>query len=75
MTWKPGFSLEPICIDQNHISCLVISDPPPSSWLISRVYAPHSLHNRNVFWSSLSELGNSLGGPSGGFQWDYVLYR
>jgi hypothetical protein len=45
VTWKTGFSLEPICIDQNHITCLVISDPPLSSWLISCVYAPHSLHN------------------------------
>jgi hypothetical protein len=62
VTWKPGLSLEPLCIDQNYISCLVISNSQNSSWLISCVYAPHSLHNQTVFWSSLSELGNSFAG-------------
>jgi hypothetical protein len=28
VTWKQGFVLEPIQLDANHISCLVVSAPP-----------------------------------------------
>jgi hypothetical protein len=41
VTWKHGFTLEPIRLDQNHIFCLVVSDPPLCSWMIYCVYVPH----------------------------------
>jgi exonuclease III len=63
VTWKFGFTLDPVRLDQNHISCMVVSDPPLCSWLISCVYAPHTVHNRFALWSNLSELGNSVNGP------------
>ncbi|XP_059444796.1 uncharacterized protein LOC132176566 [Corylus avellana] len=63
VTWKPGFSLEPIYLDQNQISCRVVSDPSPCSWLISCVYAPHSLQDRNTFWTNLTRVGSSFDGP------------
>jgi exonuclease III len=62
VTWKQGFVLETIQLDQNHISCLVVAHSPQSSWMISCVYAPHTLLSRNAFWSQLSNLGNSFGG-------------
>jgi hypothetical protein len=29
VTWKQGFVLDPIQLDENHISCRVVSSPPP----------------------------------------------
>jgi hypothetical protein len=63
VTWKLGFSSELLCLDQNHISCMVVSDPSPCSWLISCVYAPHTMQERNIFWANLTSLGSSFGGP------------
>jgi hypothetical protein len=63
MTWKQGFVLEPIQLYENHISCRVVSDPSPYSWMISCVYAPLSVHSRSLFWSKLIDLGNSFSGP------------
>ena len=63
VTWKQGFVLEPIRLDANHISCLVVSTPPLCSWMISCVYVPPSIQNRSGFWSKLTYLGNSFGGP------------
>jgi hypothetical protein len=63
VTWKQGFVLEPIRLDENHISCHVIFAPPLCSWMISCVYAPPSMQSHNVFWSKLTDLGNSFAGP------------
>jgi exonuclease III len=63
VTWKYGFTLNLVRLDQHHISCMVVSDPPLCSWLISCVYAPHTAQNRSALWSNLSELGNSFNGP------------
>lgn len=62
MTWKQGFVLETIQLDQNHISYLVVADSPQRSWMISCVYAPHTLQCRSAFWSHLTNLDNSFGG-------------
>ncbi|XP_059451039.1 uncharacterized protein LOC132181825 [Corylus avellana] len=62
VTWKYGFSLDLVNLDQHHISCMVVSDPPHRSWLISCVYAPHTVQNRFALWSNLSALGSSFGG-------------
>jgi hypothetical protein len=43
VTWKQGFVLEPIWLDENHISCHVIFAPPFCSWMILCVYAPPSI--------------------------------
>ena len=63
VTWKQGFSLEPICLDQNQIFCRMVSDPSPCSWLISCIYAPHSPQDRNSFWPTLTSVGSSFEGP------------
>jgi hypothetical protein len=62
VTWKQGFILETIQLDQNHISCLEVADSPQHSWIISCVYVPHTLLSQSAFWSHLSNLGNSFGG-------------
>ena len=51
-----------VCLDQHHISCMVVYDPPQCSWLISCVYAPYTVQNCFALWSNLSALGNSFSG-------------
>jgi hypothetical protein len=63
VTWKQGFVLDPIHLDENHISCRVVSSPPLSFWMISCVYAPPSIQSRSIFWSKLTDLGSSFDGP------------
>jgi exonuclease III len=63
LTWKQGIVLDLFQMDQNHISCLVSSDTSASSWMISCIYAPHTSMLRSAFWSNLTALGASFGGP------------
>jgi len=63
LTWKHGITLDLYKLDQNHISCLVSSDGSNSQWLISCIYAPHMGLLRSDFWTNLTDLGNSFGGP------------
>ncbi|XP_059443283.1 uncharacterized protein LOC132175345 [Corylus avellana] len=62
VTWKHGIEIEPVRLDRSCISCLVFSDPSHCPWLFSFIYAPHIAERQLVFWSELTNLGNSFGG-------------
>ncbi|XP_059451122.1 uncharacterized protein LOC132181913 [Corylus avellana] len=62
VTWKHGIEIEPVRLDRSCISCLVFSHPSHCPWLFSFIYAPHIAERRSVFWSELTNLGNSFSG-------------
>lgn len=63
LTWRPGVEIEPIFSNKKRISGMVYSDPPSSPWMISCIYGPSIIAQKEDFWALLDSHAASFKGP------------